>query len=121
MQRNFDLIRLILRDIEAAPPGQRATQFTYSNFDEPTIQEHIVLLIENGLVEGTIHSPISGMKIGSPTRLTWTGHDFLDVSKDESIWSRAKETVLLPTASISFNLLLEWLKFQAKEKLGIPQ
>lgn len=119
MKRDFDLIRIILRDMEAAEPMQTYQNFPYDGYEKPTIIEHIELLIEAGLLEGEVHRHSSG---GIPvvTRLTWAGHDFLDAIKDESIWKKAQESVLKPIGGASFDVLLEWLKWKMKDKLGMP-
>jgi hypothetical protein len=90
-------------------------------YDRATILEHINLLLEEGFINGSIQNNCDGL-IDAVTisRLTWKGHDFLDASRDESIWLKAKETILKPAASITFSLLLEWLKEEAKKKIGLP-
>lgn len=84
-----------------------------------TINEHIELLKKAGLIEATIMRDFSGICGVSIQGLTWEGHDFLDVAKDDSIWLKAKETILKPAVSITFTVLLEWLKEEAKKKLGL--
>jgi SPP1 gp7 family putative phage head morphogenesis protein len=44
----------------------------------------------------------------------------LDASRDSRIWKLAKEKVLMPGASWSFGILLEYLKAEAKRTLGLP-
>jgi hypothetical protein len=119
MKRDFDLIRRILQDIEKLPAGKTLEELEYSEYDQDTILAHAKLLIEKGLIEGKIVGG-TGWSMIRVTGLTWSGYDFLDASKDETIWAKAKVSVLKPTASFTFDLLLEWLKTQAKEKLGLP-
>lgn len=54
MKRDFDLIRMILRDIEDLPPGSSVGGFAYDRIEEDTIVTHAVLLHEAGLIKGTI-------------------------------------------------------------------
>ncbi len=122
MKRDFDLIRRIMTDIEAMPAGEKYKHVNpAAGYDSATVYAHVDLLLKAGLVEGDVTrdpgGAISGMRI---TGLTWSGHDFLDAAKDDTIWNKAKESVLKPGASITFGLLLEWLKAEAKQKLGIP-
>jgi asparagine synthase (glutamine-hydrolysing) len=49
-----------------------------------------------------------------------TGDDFLDAMKDETIWNSAKENILKPASGVAFDVLLEWLKWKMKTKLGMP-
>ena len=53
------------------------------------------------------------------TGLSWLGHEFLDAAKDDTIWSKAKKTVLKSTAGITFDVLLEWLKAEVKGRIGL--
>lgn len=122
MKRDFDLIRHMLSDIEAMPAGEAIRKFEYPEYDLPTIEEHVRLINEAGFIKGNISEVISGRRTCSIfiTGLSWDGHDFLDAMKDDNIWNKAKESILKPGASITFGLLLEWLKIEAKQKIGIP-
>ncbi len=112
--------------IESVRPGSFTNETTYlqdlgGEYEPATIYAHIELLLEEDFIKGKIHKNhdniIDALHI---TGLTWKGHDFIDAAKDESIWMKAKETILKPTVSITFSLLLEWLKEEAKKKLGLP-
>jgi len=122
MKRDFDLIRHMLSDIEAMPAGEAIREFKYPEYDLATIEEHVRLIDEAGFIKGEISDVMGGPRTCSIfiTGLSWEGHDFLDAMKDDNIWNKAKESVLKPGASITFGLLLEWLKIEAKQKLGIP-
>jgi hypothetical protein len=120
MKRDFDLVRMILRDVESMPPGTRAQSFTYDSVESDVVVTHIVLLVEAGLLDGTIHAPLSGNKRANVTGLTWAGHDFLDSIKDDSLWAKAKETVIKPAGGVAFSVLLEWAKAEATRRLGLP-
>lgn len=124
MKRDFDLVRRIMAHIEKVPAGHFTDETTYltylgEEYDRATIFEHIELLIEENLIKGTIHKSFGEIDAFHITGLTWKGHDFINATKDESIWIKAKETILKPTVSITFSLLLEWLKEEAKKKLGL--
>ena len=56
---------------------------------------------------------------GIVIEMTWKGHDFLDATKDETVWDKARQTILKPAAGIAFDVLVDWLKAQAKLRLGI--
>ena len=127
MKRDFDLIRRIMAHIETIQPGHFSDENSFivhlglgEEYDRATILEHIGLLIEENFVKGKIHKSFDGIiDAVRITGLTWKGYDFIDASKDESIWNKAKETILKPTVSITFSLLLEWLKEEAKKKIGL--
>jgi hypothetical protein len=54
-----------------------------------------------------------------PGNLTWQGHEFLDASRDESFWNKAKGKLAGVTGGIGFELLKAVLLSQAKQQLGI--
>lgn len=55
-----------------------------------------------------------------PLSITWSGYEFLDAAKDETLWNKAKEIVIKPAGGIAFGVLVEWLKAEAKSRFGIP-
>ena len=122
MKRDFDLIRRILTDIENMPAGRFLDDINYpGEYDCQTVYEHAALLIEDAdLVKGTVLRADDSIIDVRITGLTWKGHDFIGAAKDSSIWTKAKETVLKPAVAITFDVLLEWLKAQAKQQLGLP-
>jgi len=120
MKRDFDLIRRILSDVEDAPPLKGSRDFQYQGYDDDVVTEHIELLIEAGFLDGHVSRFLGGGGSARVSRLTWAGHDFLDAMKDESIWSKAKENVLKPVGGVAFDVLLDWLKWKMREKLGLP-
>ena len=114
MKRDMDLIRLLLLQIE----GEEQPEL--QKYDQPTRVEHATLLIEEGLAEGLVQRDHRNVPIGTVIqRLTWKGHDFLDAARDNTIWNKAKEKVFKPGASWTFGILVEWLKAEAKKRLGL--
>jgi len=116
MKRDMELIRLLLMQVESGemPAG-------LENYDELTRAYHVALMHDAGLVEASIVKDHRGMVRGAMIfRLTWAGHDFLDAARNDTIWNKAKEKVLRPGASFTFGLLVEYLKTEAKLKLGLP-
>ena len=51
--------------------------------------------------------------------LTWHGQEFLDVIHDNALWRMAKETIIKPGISFTFDLLFSWLEQKAKVHLGL--
>jgi hypothetical protein len=118
MKRNMDSIRLLLIRSEG---NKAADSLIKREFTVPEIAYHVQLLIDAGLVEGRALTDEVGTFNGSiVSRLTWAGHDFLDAMRDDTVWKKAKERVLKPGASWTFDILKEWLKAEAKSKLGLP-
>jgi hypothetical protein len=117
MKRDMDLIRLILLALE----GNQAANSESRKFQPRDIAYQSELLIDAGLVEGVVLKDEKGLPHAAALhRLTWQGHDFLDAMRDDSVWRKAKETILKPIGGVTFDLLLEWLKKEGRERLGLP-
>ena len=112
MKRDMDVVRSLLQQIEATKEGY--------TFVRGIDAHHAAILIDAGLIHGHLHrSDAHGVMSANIERLTWSGHDFLDSMRDDTLWKKAKERVLVPGVSWTFDILKEWLKFEAKKKLGI--
>ncbi len=122
MKRDLDLARSILREIEACEDTWGLTECPeIEGYSHKQVAYHVKLLHEAGLINATDSSSMGPEGFDwMPGNLTWKGHEFIDASKDNDVWSKAKDSILKPTASITFDLLLEWLKLKAKEKIGLP-
>lgn len=119
MKRDFDLIRIILLEFEARPPSNIPLKFTHADYDPEIINAHMTLLIEAGLLEGTVQDRMSGPKYAFPIGLTWEGHDFIDSIKDPTLWEKAKKNVIAPFGGVAFGVLKEWAITEAKTRLGL--
>jgi hypothetical protein len=95
MKRDFDLIRRIMIDVESIPAYGQKQNFSYDGYDSLTINQHIALLIEAGLIKGSIHEANVKSTV-LVDDLTWAGHDFLNATKDETLWTKAKENIIKP-------------------------
>jgi hypothetical protein len=94
MQRNMDLVRTILMRIEESPSGWAAHPFGIAGFTPEQVGYHAHIMMEDGLIEGvdvtTMHS--KGPE-AMPRALTWKGHEFLDLARDQKRWNQAKATI----------------------------
>lgn len=124
MKRDMDLIRSILLEIEtkAPPVGGMQERIAIEGYDRATINAHLKMLIEEaGLVDGVIsrgQGP-QGNEI-VVLGLTWSGHDFLGAARSDEIWTKARGTVLKRGFAITFDILLEWLKAEARKHVPLP-
>jgi len=122
MKRNLDLVREILLWMEAQPEGQNvAWKIQIDGFTDEEIGYHAYLMHQAGLIIATdatfleSHSPH-----WIPTMLTWQGHEFLSAAKDDTVWAKAKKDVIKPALGATYTVILEWLKAEAKARLGLP-
>lgn len=97
MKRDMDLVRRVLRVYEELPAGQRfdvANVPTLEGASRDEVEEHLAVLIDGNLLNGNVVRSIDGsiaqiLVFG----LTWEGHEFLDASRDEKLWARAKSAL----------------------------
>ena len=109
MKRNADLIRSIALATEALESGKYLTELPGTPM--VLFAEHVRLMIAAGLVEGRVLDTIGAdAEAAVVMRLTWDGHDFLDAARSDTLWKKAKESVIAPTMSWTFDILKEWLK-----------
>jgi hypothetical protein len=121
MKRDFDLIRSILLQVEAAPAGKIIESFSLPDgTNGSTFIEHIQLLIDEGFVEGELMPAGDSNAVIDIRRLTWKGHDFLDAARNDSNWKHAMGKVAKATGTVSLEVLKAFLDDLAKKALGLP-
>ncbi len=120
MKRDFELIHQLLAELEDEEAGSEGLAISEMHLDDRRVQEHAVLLVEAGLAHGNVVRTLSGDVDVVLERLTWAGHDFLDATRDATIWAKAKRVMADRGGAVTFDLLLAWLKKEAAEKLGLP-
>ena len=121
MKRDFDLARDSLLAIEnnndATGRSRINLEEEIKNYSTREIYYHVQLLDEAGLIEAMDLSTLSGYR-WEPKRLTWQGHDFLDSSRNETLWKEAKKR-MKKIGNSSFPVLLDVLIGLGKQQLGI--
>lgn len=113
MRRDIDLCReILLRTEKETPILQIPDQL------EAVILAHFELLVEAGFLQGQVVRSGSGQIVAaSPGRLLWAGHDFLEAARNEDIWTKAKNRILLTGGAWTFDLLKTLLVELAKKNL----
>jgi hypothetical protein len=115
MKRDFDLCRDILISVES---GQEVS--VSEGWKRDQVLYHMAILIEGGFLKGTAVDDVNGqLSMVSIQRLTWVGHEYLDGMRDNTVWKKAKETILSKTTSWTFDLLKEVLAHSIKEQIGL--
>lgn len=122
MRRDMDLVRKILKLVEAHETALNVGwDLAVDGYTDEQIGYHIHLMGQAGLViaiDSTTMSDTSPSAMVSS--LTWQGHDFLESIKDDDLWAKAKKHVLIPAGGAAFSVLKEWIKAEAKQRLGLP-
>lgn len=121
MKRDMNLVREILVWAEKQDHGILGKNPEIEGYSKKEIGYHVYIMEQAGLVrahEMTAHGEETPSAL--LLELTWDGYEFLDAARDDNIWAKAKNTLFKTTTSITFDLLLEWLKAEGRKKLGIP-
>ena len=118
MKRNIDLARTILLAIEAGD-FVVGLQVKIDGHDEREIAYHVAMLGQAGLLKVVDCTMIDAFPQALPLQLTWAGHDFIDAARDPGIWEAARKKFLTPATGAAFDVVLEWMKQQARAHLGL--
>jgi hypothetical protein len=119
MERNFNLVREILLQAEAASPGTTIQEFACEGFDKPTIVEHVEIMIEASLLDGTILKTMAGPSGFLVHKITWQGHDFLSNAKNDTIWKKVMSEAKEKGTSMSFVVINGLLTRAAQKYAGL--
>lgn len=120
MKRDMDLVRRIALEVADMEFGYVLTSMEDEGVDAATFGMHATWMREAGLITAHIQEYSAGdtppsVKIA---RLTWAGCEFVDSIRDDTLWRKAKESVLKPGMSFTFDVLKEWLKTEITQ--GLP-
>ena len=120
MQRNMDLARKILIEMESHDHGRAPREFfTLDEYAPEQIGFHIWLLGDAGLI---VSEEVTGMLSPSPEaipiNLTWAGYEFLDAARSDGTWNKALTTVKSSGVSVTFDLLKQVCVGLAKAELA---
>ncbi len=115
MKRDIDLLRRILLDLESGSSNVRGTNDDDDGGEDPqTRNYHIQLLHDAGLIVADELVPGQWW----PERITWAGHEFLDLARNASSWDRAKSNVESKVGSAPFGIVQELLARDMRNALS---
>ncbi|SRR5258708_11911194 len=110
MKRDMDLVREILLKVEDLPfDGQFHDVLVDGRLDEE-INYHTMLLHEAGFIQAMDLTTLDCI-CWKAMRLTYSGHEFLDAARSDTVWTKAKAWTLKTTGTLT----LEGLK------IALPQ
>ena len=91
MKRDMELVRSILFALESSQQNA-----AFEGYDDDTVKYHKALVIEAGLADGSsLKSGTGNREVPAAvmlTRLTWSGHEFLDTVRSDTVWVNTKQT-----------------------------
>lgn len=119
MQRNWDLIRLILLKLEGLETASGALRpDEIEGFDKETVSYHVRLLIEADLIEGECSRTIGAPLYCTGRAMTWEGHELLDRMRDATLWNRIKGTARQKGLDLSLDVIRQAAKALIEGLLG---
>lgn len=114
----MDLIRRVLRAIEINPsPG--SDKIEIEGYSKDMINYHIDLLNEAGYTTSVPLKLHGHSIIHADITLTWKGYDFLDVSRNDTIWKKAKEKISAISENVPLEIMMMVLTDLIKTKIGL--
>lgn len=117
MKRDMDLVRRIVLAVADLPYGDELSSL--EDVPQEQFVMHVIWLEEAGLVKALAKAGTgSQAQYAVVHRLTWSGCEFADAVVNDTVWSKAKENVLKPGMSFTFDVLKEWLKAEITQ--GLP-
>ena len=108
MKRDLGLCRQILLQLEShCDPYGTPAKIEVSGFTADQIGYNTSLLIQAGLVDewGANSRSMNNQYECYAANLTWEGHEFLDIARNDNVWKSASEKITKKLASISFEML----------------
>lgn len=104
MKRDMDLARSILLKMESEPYEGGWVDVAIEGYSASEVSYHVMLLAKAGLIEADNVSSRDGLA-WKPTILTMAGHDFLDASRDQARWEKAKDIVIKKGGALAFEVV----------------
>jgi hypothetical protein len=106
MKRDWDTIREILAKLEGSESNRAFQLSSFPPDRAAEISYNMELLIEAGLVEGSMSKAIGpGTHNFLARRLTWSGHEFLDSIRSDAVWKKTKSSFISNGISMTFDLV----------------
>ena len=122
MKKDIDLIRKILLEIESCTNylGADTGMIKVEGVSPDVIQSHISLLDTEGLIDGRRKTTLgSSVNPYFNVNLTWSGHEFLDNARNDSIWEAVKEKYGNKLESVSLGKLQVLLQEAVLKVFGL--
>lgn len=116
MKRDMDLIRRIALETAELPFGD--TLSGMADVEHDVFAQHVIWMQEAGLVAAIVEEALGDEPFVEVHRLTWDGCEFADAVRSDTLWAKAKTSVIKPATSFTFSVLREWLKAEIQQ--GLP-
>src|SRR5262245_3475075 len=115
MQRDMDLVRLLLLDIEKDARHDGRHQFnlkpSFQGYTPELTAYHFQMLVDDGMVKGDVRHGYA-LSCGG---MTFKGHELLDVIRDPEIWKQTKSAAQ-KAGGLTLDLLKDFAAAYVKAK-----
>ena len=108
MERSMDIVRDILLAIEKQhkSPSDILQKIEVKDYSEGDVIYHLELMINADLVRGNIRQFLGpGLPHYTVHGLTWDGHEFLDSSRSQTIWTKTMDEVRKQGVGLNFKII----------------
>jgi hypothetical protein len=107
LKRDMDLVRKIMFAVEEAEPAAlRRKPLGIKGYDLGTVAGHVKLMQQRGLIEAHVVEPDGEPPaVAMVHGLTWDGYDWLDATRNDTIWTKTKQLVEEKGGGASFDVL----------------
>lgn len=117
MKRDMDLIRRIALETADLPYGH--SLHALDGVSKEAFGQHVVWMQEAGLVKAAVQEYMSNDPPAARVlRLTWDGCEFADAVRSDTLWKKAKDTVIKPASSFTFGVIRDFLRQEILQ--GLP-
>lgn len=107
MKRDMELVRELLLSVES--DNDFATLVERHSLE--LVLGHLEIMMDAKLLVGRIYRDTNGdLKSAFVQRLTWSGHEFLDNARNDTVWKKVTATIKNAATTASFEVLVEMLK-----------
>ncbi len=118
MKRDLDLVREILIAIESDPTPFGPKDLNLKDRDPVEVSYHVQIMDEAGLIEAMNLTSSSGY-CWCPKSMTWTGHEFLDAARSDTVWNKAMTTLKEKAVSVPFEIVRAVVMKTCKDFFGV--
>jgi hypothetical protein len=103
MKRDMDLCRQILLRVEAMPANGPGGVIDVPGYASEDINYQVKLMAQHNLLEAVDLSG-NGPLEWHVVSMTWDGHDFLDATRNDTIWKKVKTEMKDRGVALTFEL-----------------
>jgi hypothetical protein len=120
MKREMNLVRAILMEVEQQEMVDSQHRIHIENYDPAIVNYHIHVMKQGELLSAIdVKDQSNPIPKYSAVCLTWQGHEFLEVARDETRWERAMGVVQNQGNSVTVGILIQILSSFMKSAFGL--